>query len=246
MLLLKNQIIILFFVGFFFNSFFSLAQEHNQYDKNNKRTGVWRKYYSNKRIRYIGQFKDGKEIGTFKYYDILSSEHPTSIIEYKEDSDLAEVKFYTTKGELKSKGIMYKRNRVGDWIYYYPDGSLFSEEFYIDGKLDGEVKNYYKNGNLFELSVYKNGIREGVLKRYSDKGILLEEVIYKNGKLNGEAKYYELNGDLKERGIYKDNLRIGKWDYYLKGELADIKMKKEANKFDKSILKKNDSVKKNN
>ena len=70
----------LFFVLLFFACFFTSedinAQKINQFNKNKKRTGVWKKYHSNKRIRYIGEFKNGKEIGVFKFYDITSSKNP--------------------------------------------------------------------------------------------------------------------------------------------------------------------------
>ena len=39
------------------------AQKINQFDKNKKRTGIWKKYYSNKRIRYVGRF-----LNTFQEY----------------------------------------------------------------------------------------------------------------------------------------------------------------------------------
>ena len=36
------------------------AQKINQFDANKKRTGVWVKYHPNKRIRYTGEFKNGR------------------------------------------------------------------------------------------------------------------------------------------------------------------------------------------
>jgi hypothetical protein len=39
-----------------------------------------------------------------------------------------------------------------------------------------------------------------------------------------------LNGNLKETGIYIDGKRVGKWEYYLDGELAQ---RNEKNKFNK-------------
>ena len=77
----------------------------------------------------------------------------------------------------------------------------------------------------------------GLSKKYSDKGVLIEEVLFENGKANGLAKYYELSGNLKERGIYKDGKRVGKWEFYLDGEIVDDKKKKEALK--NKIPKKN-------
>lgn len=241
----KKQCFLAILAGFFLFTSALSAQKHNRFDKDGKRTGEWRKYYPNKRLRYVGQFWKGKEYGTFKYYDILSSEHPTAIKTYSKTSDSASVAFYTTAGVLRSKGMMVGRKRVGTWMYYFPTGKTFSEEFYIDGNLEGEVKTYYKTGKLFEVKNYKNGLKEGPMKRYSENGILLEDVMYANDKLNGEGKYYDLKGNLKEKGIYKNNKRFGKWQFYLDGELVSDKKKKAANRFNKSSLKKNDSVQKN-
>ena len=82
------------------------AQKINQFDKNKKRTGVWKKYYPNKRIRYTGQFKNGKEVGVFKFYDITTSEFPTILKTFSENSDSVFVQFFTRKGTLESKGYL--------------------------------------------------------------------------------------------------------------------------------------------
>ncbi len=77
----------------------------------------------------------------------------------------------------------------------------------------------------------------GVSKKYSDKEVLIEEVLFENGLANGLAKYFELDGNLKERGLYKDGKRFGKWEFYLDGELATDKERKETLK--NSIKQKN-------
>ncbi len=196
------------------------AQEVNQLDANGKRTGVWRKYYENGKLRYQGQFKNGKEIGVFEFYAPHSS-YPSIIKEFSENSDTAVVKFYE-KTRLKTIGKMIGKNREGKWTYYFSDGTkIFSEENYINGKLNGILKNYYANGNLTEETFYKNGQKNGLSKIYTEKGILIEEVLYENGKLNGAAKYFDLKGNLKEKGMYKDGAREGKWEFYVDGELSD-------------------------
>ena len=220
----------LFFVFSFFTCFFisntTQAQKINQFNSNKKRTGVWKKYYPNKRIRYVGTFKNGKEVGVFKFYDITTSEHPVILKTFFETNDSVFVQFFNTKGKLQSEGVLDGKKRVGGWQYYFPNGEIMSEENYKNGKLDGELLNYYPNGQVTEFTEYKNGLKNGVSRKYSSKGILIEEVFYKNGKPNGLAKYFELNGDLKETGHYKDGKRIGKWEFYLDGEIATEKDKK--------------------
>ncbi|QOD61176.1 toxin-antitoxin system YwqK family antitoxin [Polaribacter haliotis] len=230
----------LFFVLAFFACFFISenvkAQKINQFNENKQRTGVWKKYYPNKRIRYTGQFEEGKEVGVFKFYDITNSDHPTIIKTFFYDSDSLFVQFYTLKGSIKTEGILNKRARVGNWKYFYPDGTIMAEENYNkNGEFHGEQLVYYPDGQVTEFSVYENGKLHGTTSKYASNGNLIEEVEYKNGKENGLAQYFELNGKLKEKGVYKDGKRVGKWEYYLDGEIAPEEDKKKKKKF---VLKK--------
>ncbi|WP_435415196.1 toxin-antitoxin system YwqK family antitoxin [Polaribacter aestuariivivens] len=215
----------LFFVFAFFTCYFTSencnAQKINQFNENKKRTGVWKKYYPNKRIRYTGQFENGKEVGVFKFYDITNSDHPVIVKTFFEDSDSLFVQFYTLKGKIKTEGVLNKRARVGNWKYFYPDGTLMSEENYNNqGELHGEQLVYYPDGQVTEFAIYENGLLHGVRSKYASNGTLIEEVEFKFGKENGVAKYFELNGNLKETGTYKDGKRVGKWEFYLDGEIA--------------------------
>jgi len=223
----------LFFVFTFFACFFMnetiIAQKINQFDDNKQRTGVWEKKYANNKIRYSGAFRNGKEIGVFKFYDISSSQFPVIIKTYSNESSSVLVQFYSLKGKLQSEGYFINKDRIGAWIYYFKDGKKMSEEFYKEGKLEGKLVNYYPNGKATEISFYKNGLKDGTSQKFSSKGILIEEVTFKNGTLNGIAKYFELNGELKEAGSYLKGKRTGKWEYYLDGEVApeeNLKKKK--------------------
>ncbi|PQJ73273.1 toxin-antitoxin system YwqK family antitoxin [Polaribacter butkevichii] len=231
MINIKRLFFILLFFTCFFTSKTTYAQKINQFDQHKKRTGVWKKYYSNKRIRYTGQFKNGKEVGVFKFYDITSSKHPVIIKTFYENSDSLYVQFFTLKGTIETEGVLVGKKRVGNWKYFYSDGTIMSEENYKEGKLDGALINYYQDGRVTEFSTYKNGLLDGVSSKYSSKGILIEEITYKNGVLNGLAKYFELNGQLKETGNYKDGLRVGNWEYYMDGEVATEKELKAKNYF---------------
>ncbi len=209
---------------------FGFTQQVNQFNANKKRTGVWKKYYPNKALRYTGQFVNGKEVGLFQFYH---EKHP-SVLNFSKNfsktSDSAFVKYYTLKGKVNCEGFMLGRNRVGTWTYFFPNGKILSTETHTDGKLNGVVYNYYPNGKTLEETNYVHGTLSGSSKKFSEDGVLLEEVTYENGVLNGPAKYYELNGKLKEKGIYKNGKRFGDWDFYIDGEIADDKAKKADRK----------------
>ena len=212
-----NLLIVLSFVV---SSFTAFSQKTNQLDANGKRDGIWRKFYDNGDIRYEGEFQNGKEIGTFTFYNQGSS-YPSIVKIFSKKSDTATVKFFN-KSRVKTTGKMVGKKRVGKWIYYFEDGKrVFSEENYKDGLLNGVVKNYYDNGNLTEVTYYKEGKKHGSSKIYTEGGVLIEDVNYVDGKLNGLAKYFDIKGVIKEKGMYADGARAGKWEYYIDGEVSE-------------------------
>lgn len=215
----KKMLLLFILLG----SFSVNAQEDiNKVNSKGERIGVWKKYHPNHRIRYVGRFDNGKEVGTFKYYSIVSSDHPIAVKVFSKENSIAQVTFYTEKGVMESNGKMDGKNRIGKWYYYQEDGeALLAEENYENGVLEGESKSYYRNGNMAELMHYKNGVLDGVSKRFSDEEILLDEVNYVAGKLNGLAKYYNLKGELIYTGPYENDEKVGEWKFYMDGELAD-------------------------
>lgn len=105
-------------VAVFFAIENTYAQRYNQFDANGKRTGLWKKYHSNRRVRYIGNFKKGKEVGVFKFYSMNSSKHPVAIKTYFEGSDSLFVQFFDTKGTLQTEGNFRGRSRAGNWKFF--------------------------------------------------------------------------------------------------------------------------------
>jgi len=194
----------------------------NQMDNDGLRHGIWKKYYSNDRVRYVGTFDHGKETGVFKYFSATNSDNPIIIKEYHKNDKLADVQFFTTSGVLESKGMMNGKKREGKWIFYHPDGkSVMSEENYKNGKLDGDYRTFYPNGEPTEITSYSNGLQEGNYKKYSIKGFLYQDFNYQYGKLNGMATYYSRKtGDLVKKGPFKNDLRVGTWENYVDGELV--------------------------
>ena len=208
----------------------------NKLDANGNRHGVWKKFYGNNRVRYVGTFEHGKEKGTFKYYSAVNSDNPVIIKKFHENGTYADVQFFTPKGTLESEGKMEGKNREGKWLFYHLDGkSTMSEENYKNGKLDGAYKTFFIDGKPTEITSYKNGLLDGNYKKYSIKGFLYQEFNYKNGKLNGMAIFYSRKtGDLIKKGPFKNDLRVGTWENYADGELISteqpaIKPRKDKN-----------------
>lgn len=206
-----------YIVLFLFCGIFTLSaqEEINKFNAKGERVGVWKKDHPNGRIRYKGQFEAGKEIGIFKYYSMVSSEHPILVKTFSKDSNLADVVFYTEEGVVESKGTMDSKSRVGKWLFYHKDGTtILSEENYENGFLNGSSKTFYKSGIPTEILNYKNGKLHGKVQRFADNGVLIDDLNYVDGKLHGLAKYYNLDGKLIYTGMYENDEKSGKWEFY--------------------------------
>lgn len=216
--------VFLFFTLMFF--FQAEAQEKiNQLDSNGKRHGLWRKNFEQKpsQIRYEGNFEHGKEVGLFTFY-ILGQEKPAATKFYSADSDTAQVKYFSQKGNVISEGTMLGEERLGEWKYYHLNSpKLMMIENYRNGKLEGEKIIYFENGTPTERSFFRNGELHGEQLIYSEKGVLLKKFTFENGILHGPAEVYNGKGDLLIEGNYRNDKHHGIWKYYENGNLKEQK-----------------------
>lgn len=203
------------------------AQDINQFDANGKRHGIWKKYFDDTTVlRYEGEFVHGKEIGLFKFYKNINKKAVlTATKQFNESDNLAEVKFYTSKGKVISEGKMNGKTYVGTWKYYQKKSNdlLILEHFDDLGKLTEERFVYYENGQVAEKQNYKEGKLNGVSVWYSEKNVVLKEFIYVNGELHGISKYYNPKGELLVEGYYKRGKKDGIWKYYEDGKITNEK-----------------------
>lgn len=211
----------LFFILAIISANTLVAQDINKLDEAGKRHGVWKKYFPNtKQLRYEGEFNHGKEVGTFKFYCEDCGDKPTTTKDFKANSDIADVKYFTIKGKLVSEGQMKGKDRIGEWLYYQKKSKeVMSKEVYVAGKLDGVQITYYPSGKITEEVTYSKGVKEGKNNYYSVDGVLIKKLIYYNNELHGPAEYYDVNGTVTIKGYYKNGKKHGLWQYFKDGKI---------------------------
>jgi len=131
------------------------------------------------------------------------------------------------QGNLIAKFEMKDELKHGKYIGYHPDGSIFEESTYIDGKvhgirslfyegnkkikttekyvngiMDGLFEEYHTNGQVAFTGLFVNDAMQGIWKKYNESGQLLEEVTFKDSEENGPFKEYHTNGQLAAEGGY--------------------------------------------
>ena len=213
---MRNCIVFIFVLCFSAGNLF--AQEINQKDANGLRQGVWKKKYPrSSQLRYEGQFKDNKEIGTFKFYCENCGTQPFCVKEFTGDG-MSLVSYFTKEGALVSKGKMKEKKRVGEWLTYHENSdTVMTREFFSDGKLTDTKTVYTASGEVVETTSYVDGKKEGLSNYYAPRGILLKKVTYKNDLLHGPAVYYSAKGRITMEGNYKEGVNHGIWKYYKEG-----------------------------
>jgi antitoxin component YwqK of YwqJK toxin-antitoxin module len=217
----RMRVMLLLFFGILFSVNLVAQEEYNQYDENNNRHGIWKKYYEGSdQLRYEGRFDHGKEVGTFKFYCSDCKEQPMVIKEFSKNDNTADVQFFTAKGKLVSEGKMNGKNRVGEWLFYHKkSNAVMSMEHYVDGKLHGKKLTYFPNGAITEEISYENGVMQGDNLYYSPEGTLLKKLRYSNDELHGEATYYDAYGNVTIKGYYKNGKKHGLWQYFKDGKV---------------------------
>ena len=96
------------------------------------------------------------------YYKVDEKGEPTT-----EEIGVAE--FYQNKQEYVSGGLK-SGNKDGKWYAFYPDGSVFTETFYIDGKQHGIYNLYRENGKPLLKGHYSHDVCSGTWTWYDEDG----------------------------------------------------------------------------
>lgn len=186
---------------------------------NNRKTGVWTKYFPNGNKKHELTFANNIANGY--------------------------AKIYYRNGQLQEEGI-WKMNRwSGQYKYYYPDGTLkYDWNYNGSGKREGQQKYFHENGVIQYLGDWKNGNESGELVEYHDDGSVKAKRYFDGGKVQPEqtvnlTKGKEFDGnDKKYTGKPKpNNIARGQFvDGYNKLMNADGTVSKEGTFKDKKLI----------
>lgn len=70
-------------------------------------------------------------------------------------------------------------------MYFYPNGTLWSEAFFKDDKMNGESRVYHPNGELYYSGFYKMDVADSTWNFYDSTGVLRDTRNYPNKKQQG-------------------------------------------------------------
>jgi antitoxin component YwqK of YwqJK toxin-antitoxin module len=96
---------------------------------------------------------------------------------FVEDNLTKEVTYYKNQ-QKRYEGEYLDGKRHGRWVYWYPNGNVWSEGFFYQGENDSIRIVYHENGNKYYSGKYKKGQRTGVWKFWDEEGNFIKKVDY--------------------------------------------------------------------
>ena len=221
-----------------------LAAQVNQTDAKGKQ-GPWeRNWANNKQLRYKGQFKDDKPVGTFTYYSTTGKVE--SIVAHYPTGGASHGKHFHPNGKVMAEGRYVGEVKDSTWNYFDAEGHLRSTERWKAGKLHGDQEAFFAEGGLADKCTWSLGKRNGTCTDYFANGQPRHVITYANDIPEGiETVFYE-SGKKELEGKYVKGEREGAWMhynedgsvqiqiYYTKGEY--VKDKKENGTFKEYYL----------
>ncbi len=164
------------------------------------KVGVWKAFFSNGKLKEIGNFKNDGYIINESY-----NEKGEVLVENGNGYHYT----YYDSGSVESEGEIVGGRKNGKWLafmegYEFP----FSEVHYVNGKMNGESKTFNSDGTIAVEGDFTNDIQSGKWKWYNYAGMLENEVEYVDGEKHGEQIFYSENGVIIKKEIYENGQLI--------------------------------------
>ena len=164
----------------------------NKKDANSKKQGIWIRTdkKTGKKINE-GKYINNKKVGIWnKYY---SSGNLKSNITYISGQPDGYAKIYYDNGKLEEEGIWKGDKWVGEYKYYYANGNpCYAWKYNEKGERSGQQKYFHENGKVKIEGKWDAGKEQGVVKEYHEDGSIKSEKTFNNGSMdNNTVKTFE-------------------------------------------------------
>ena len=175
--------------------------------------GQIKDFYPNGTLKHKGFYSGGKLTSTYKNY------YPNGVLErtFKAKGSsgcILNLYYSNSKPRLH---IEYSKGNIIEYIEYYPNGQIASQEKYDKkGAMYEFYKTYYRNGQIKMDMVLSDNKRR----------IFIEKIYWENGNIKQEGKkfYNKVIGDYQKNGSWKLYMNDGKLlrteEYYF-GDLEE-------------------------
>lgn len=116
---------------------------------------------------------------------------------------------YYANGTMKSEQYYLDGKLHGSSSYWAIDGGLLAKRWYIHGYAEGKALCYYSNQKPYSITRYRHGVPQGPQEYYYESGLLRSRFNCQNGEFDGPLQLFYVNGQLKREINYCQGKREG-------------------------------------
>jgi antitoxin component YwqK of YwqJK toxin-antitoxin module len=150
---------------------------------NNKKNGIWTKYYPNGQKKQELTFANNVANGY--------------------------ARIYYRSGQLQEEGMWQQNKWSGQYKYYNENGNLkYDWNYNSSGKREGLQKYFHENGVLMYLGEWKNGAEAGELVEYYNDGSVMSRRYFNEGKIEEEKTKQYVQGKEQDANAKKYSGKI--------------------------------------
>ena len=185
----------------------------NKKDAQGRKQGHWEKPWADsQQLRYQGQFKDDKPVGTFTYFSTGGKVEST--VAHYATGGASHAMHFHPDGKLMAEGRYVGEQKDSIWNYYDATGALRSTERWKNGKFNGDQEAFFPNGKPAERCTWKDGKRNGPCQQFFDNGQVRTSTNYVNDEANGPSSVFSEDGKKEIEGQNVKGQRDGLWKHY--------------------------------
>ncbi len=185
----------------------------NKKDAQGRKQGHWEKQWADsQQLRYQGQFKDDKPVGTFTYFSTGGKVEST--VAHYATGGASHAMHFHPDGKLMAEGRYVGEQKDSIWNYYDDTGALRSTERWKNGKFNGDQEAFFPNGKPAERCTWKDGKRNGPCQQFFDNGQVRTSTNYVNDEANGPSSVFSEDGKKEIEGQNVKGQRDGLWKHY--------------------------------
>lgn len=189
---------------------------------NGKSEGIWIYKDQFGKVRSTIGYKDGEPHGdSFDYAVALPKPKPKKNEEeayYGYEDPIAKYEEYPLKKTyyLEAKSAYKNGALTGPYVTMDWKGDTLTYSNFVDGVKEG--LEFKRNRLFFSQSYYRNGYIDGNVKTYftnpEKDSVLIFDLSFKNGALQGESVAYHSNGKLAKKGFFLGGQPIDDYEAY--------------------------------
>ncbi len=156
----------------------------NRTDKDNLKQGKWLTFDEAKlKVVEEGNFLNNKKHGIWKKY--FFNGNLQSEITFQNGIPDGYAKIYHENGKVAEEGMWKVDKWVGNYKFFHENGNpSYVWNFDASGKRTGKQQYFHENGKLRIEGEWKEGKEAGVVKEYNEDGSLKSEKNFNDGKFD--------------------------------------------------------------